>query len=65
MPALPLRLGVPASGTSCNTSRGSGGTPHAADTPGSTLPANEPGAPAMPPSELCCVTATVYEEVKL
>ena len=65
MPALPLRPGVPASGTSCNTSRGSGGTPHAADTPGSTLPANEPGAPAMPPSELCCVTATVYEEVKL
>lgn len=51
MPALPLRLGVPASGTSCNTSKGSSSTPDAAETHGSTLPANEPGTPSHPSGE--------------
>jgi hypothetical protein len=51
MPALPLRPAVPTSGTSCNTSRGSSGTPTAAGPLGSTLPANEPGTPATPSGE--------------
>ena len=52
MPALPPQLGVPAGGTSCDTSKDSSGTPSSAAKPaGSALHVSEPGTPPTPLGE--------------